>query len=91
MNSVAQILNSDSNWMEQRYAESYYTRNVNGAGWYLICCLDNHSLSVGFNWLLCSIIVAKNIIVIVIIIVSVICGSGPSDQTIKIGGPGCAG
>jgi hypothetical protein len=67
MNSVAQILNSDSNWTERRCAESCYTRNVNGAGWYLICCLDDN-FSVGFNWLLCEIIVAKHIVIVIIIV-----------------------
>ena len=38
-----QILSLVWNWMALRSAGFYYTRVVNGAGLYLICCLDHTS------------------------------------------------
>lgn len=52
IDSTRQILSLVWNWMALRSAGFYYTRVVNGAGLYLICCLDHTSF--GFYWLLWS-------------------------------------
>jgi hypothetical protein len=50
--AAPQTLNSVWSWMALRSAGSYYTMDMNGAGSYLICCLDHTSF--GLNWLLWS-------------------------------------